>query len=359
MQTSIPIDLATRIPVMTQASVRDAAKAALDAGATHYTDRPGIRELREAVALKLAESNRIAVAPADEVLITCGVQEALFLALQILAGGGDEVIITGPALPEDVELVRSVGAAARIAPADDQLRLDVNRVEELITENTRVILLRSPTAVGEVVAYPILAQLGALVTKHDLRVVTVESDEALTAAGIEHRSIGEVDGLAPRTVTINDFSGAGLEAWRVGYLAAQRPLMAGMRRLKQELSICSPAVSQYAALDAIRRSDGHAAALRDQLDVRRAAFAQALAQTDLEYVSPQAGMYVFAKPAPGVPVTSAILRAAEARIMVADGALAGADGWLRLTLNQDPEVLSAAAFELANLVGQIPAKAAP
>ena len=88
---------------------QEAAKAALDAGATHYTDRPGVADLREAVAIKLAETNRVAVAPADEVLITCGVQEALYLALQVLAGLGDEVIVTGPALPDDLELVRMAG----------------------------------------------------------------------------------------------------------------------------------------------------------------------------------------------------------------------------------------------------------
>ncbi len=356
-RSSSAIDLSGPIPVATPVSVREAAKAALDAGATHYTDRPGVAELREAVALKLSEANRIAVAPAEEVLITCGIQEALFLALQVLAGSGDEVIITGPALPEDLELVRSVGAAARVASADGQLGLDVGRVEELISDRTRVILFRSPTSVGEVVAHDELDRLGSLVTTNNLRVVTVESGESLISTGVEHRSIGEVDGLAPRTVTINDFAGTGLEAWRVGYLAAQRALIGDMKRLKQELSICSPAISQYAALDAIRSCDAHVAALRDRLDVRRATVADALAETGVVHVVPQAGIYVFIKPAPALAVTAAIQRAAEARIMVADGALVGAHGWLRLTLGQDPEVLSAAVRELAEVVGRVNAEA--
>ncbi len=358
MQLANPIDLSTRIPLATPQSVREAAKAALDAGATHYTDRPGVMELREAVALKLAERNRIAVAPAEEVLITCGIQEALFLALQVLAGSGDEVIITGPALPEDLELVRSVGAAARVAASDERLRLDVNSVKELITDRTRVILLRSPTAVGEVVAYDALDQLGGLVTANNLRVVTVENGEAFTAAGVEHRSIGEVDGLAPRTVTINDFAGAGLEAWRVGYLAAQRALMADIRRLKQELSICSPAVSQYAALEAMSSFDATVAALRDRLDLRRAAVSEALVEAGLEYVVPEAGIHAFVKPANGVPVTAAIMRSAEAGIMVADGASVGAHGWLRVTLSQDPETLKTAVHGLVDAVGEVPVEAA-
>lgn len=359
MAVSTPIDLSgSRVSAPTPAGVREAAKAALDAGATHYTDRPGVIELREAVAVKLAEINRIAVAPADEVLITCGVQEALFLALQVLVGSGDEVIVTGPALPADVELVRMVGAAARIAPPDDALRLDIDGVRALIGENTKVLLFRSPSASGEVLGDAPLERLGGLAVEHDLRVVTVESGEALTATGVAHRSIGAVGGLAPRTVTINGFAGVGLEAWRVGYLAAQRELMAAMKGLKQELSICSPAVSQYAALDAMRTAAGHAAALRDRLDVRRTALGAALEQTGLTYVVPQAGTYVFVKPACGMPVTVAIARAAQAGLMVADGSLQGADGWLRLTLDHDAEVLRDVAAQLASAVGQIPAEAA-
>jgi aminotransferase len=189
-------------------------------------------------------------------------------------------------------------------------------------------------------------------------VVAVETDEAFTATGVEHRSIGAVGGLAPRTVTINGFSGLGLEAWRVGYLAAQRELMAPMKRLKQELSICSPAVSQYAALDGIRESGNATTTLRHRLDVRRAAVRRALAQSGLEHVVGEAGMYVFVRPARGMPVTTAIARAAEVGILVADGSCVGADGWLRLTLEPDPEQLNEVARQLADTIGEIPAPTA-
>ena len=87
MVLTTPIDVSRpSVSTATPLAVREAAKAALDAGATHYTDRPGVADLREAVAIKLAETNRVAVAPADEVLITCGVQEALYLALRCWQG---------------------------------------------------------------------------------------------------------------------------------------------------------------------------------------------------------------------------------------------------------------------------------
>src|SRR5579864_361973 len=69
--------------------VREAAKRALDDGATHYTTRPGLNPLREAVSRKLREENGVLVDPQTEVIITCGTQEALFVALHVLLEAGD------------------------------------------------------------------------------------------------------------------------------------------------------------------------------------------------------------------------------------------------------------------------------
>jgi aminotransferase len=185
-------------------------------------------------------------------------------------------------------------------------------------------------------------------------VVAIEGDDALIASGVEQPSIGAVAGLGPRTVTIGGFAAVGLEAWRVGYLAAQREMMGDIRRLKQELSICSPAVSQYAALDAIPHLAGYAAALREQLDVRRTAVARALEHADFEHVVPQAGIFAFVKPPSGMPVRTAIASAAEAGVLVADGGCVGADGWLRLTLDHDRQILDEAVRELANAIDHCP-----
>jgi aminotransferase len=352
--TPAPIDLsADGIPVKSPIRVREAAKAALESGATHYTERPGIRRLREAVALKLCEANGIAVAPEDEVLITCGVQEALFLAVRALVGPGDEVIVIGPALPSDVEIVRMVGGLPRTAPPDEGLLLDVDSVEALAGPSTRVILLRSPSPVGHQPSESDLERIGSIVVERDLRVIAIESGESFTASGTEHLSIGAVGGLGPRTITINGFVSAGLDSWRVGYLAAQRHVMAPIRRLKHELSICSPAVSQHAALSAIRQLGAYAAAMQDRLDMRRVALSGALARTGLEYVVPDAGLYAFVKPPEKLSTIGAMeLALSKAGVTVAPGETVGAPGWIRLTLAHEPRVLSEAVLRLGGALAE-------
>jgi aspartate/methionine/tyrosine aminotransferase len=343
------IDLsAERVNLATPDSLRQAAKDALDAGHTHYTDRPGVAALREAVALKLAEVNRIHMAPADEVLITCGLQEALYLAMQVLVGPGDEVILTDPALPEDIELVRMVGATARIAPATDELALDVDQVQALLSPATALILLRSPSRVGRVPDEDTLEALAALVIEHDLRVLAVEAEEDLVRPGVRHHSIAGIAGLAPRTVTVNDFGGLGLDAWRVGYLAAQRELMSPIRRLKQELSICSPAVSQYAALAAMSQLSGYLAAAGDRLDMRRVALSHALQAHGVARIESESGMYVMAWPGAGMHARDVVEQAKARGLRIATGESVGAPGWLRLTLDAGSDELGEAAARLAS-----------
>jgi aspartate/methionine/tyrosine aminotransferase len=189
-------------------------------------------------------------------------------------------------------------------------------------------------------------------------VISVESGEALTAAGVEYRSIAAVGGLAPRTVTINGFSGVGLDAWRVGYLAAQRELMAPMRGLKQELSICSPAISQHAAINAMGRAAAYGVVLRDRLEVRRVAVELALMHSGVEHLAFRASPFVFVKPQPPLSIPVAIARAAEVGVIVADGTSAGAAGWLRLTLDHEPDLLRQAAHSLTSVIGDVPAEAA-
>jgi aminotransferase len=346
------IDLSLdRLALHSPAEVREAAKAALDRGATHYTESAGLRCLREAIALRLAAVNGIAVSPTEEVLVTCGTQESLFLAVRSLVGPGDSVIVPGPALPADLELIAAVGARASVAEPGEGLGLDPEAVRALVTPRARALLLRCPSPVGAIPDERELERLGAIAVIHGLTVIAVESDEALVASGATHRSIGAVGGLGPRTVTINDFAAVGLDGWRVGYLAAQSRLMDPMRRLKHELSICSPAVSQHAAAGAMARLEAYTAATRDRLDLRRAALAGALARAGVDAVVPEAGPYVMVRLADGVAAAEVVARARAAGVAIADGRRVGSPGWLRLTLDEEPDRLAAAAGRLGEVLG--------
>jgi len=335
------IDLsADHLGLPTPEHVRQGAKDALDAGETHYTTRPGINPLRRAVAEKLAAENGIAVHPEREVLITCGEQEALWVALHVLLEPGDEAILAPPARAGDADIVRLARATPRALAAEPErgLTLDADAVAQAVTDRTKAVVLRAPGLIAP--GDDELSALASVVAEHDLTVVAVESLEPLLHDGAVHRSIAALPGMAERTVTINGFSAIwGLEAWRVAYLAGPEALLGPMIALKQALSICSPAVSQYAALAAVSGPQDRVGEAQAEVRARRAALVAALDEGGARCVAPAAGWHVL--------VEGGDAAAAATNVRAAPGDTVGLSGWLRLSLTEPPERLRLAGARLA------------
>jgi aminotransferase len=335
-------DLRTAAPeIPTAPHVRAAAKRALDAGETHYTTRPGLNPLRRAIAEKLARENGIQVHPEREVLVTSGTREALFVALHVLLERGDEAVITGPAWRTYRDITRLAGGRPKLATADPDrgFALDRKAIAAALSKRTRVVVLANPSApVGAVADQRSLKEIAELVVDRGLAVVSVETLEPLVF-GRTHHSIGALPGMAERTVTINGFSEVhGLAGWRVGYAAGPESLMGPLTQLKQAMSICSAAVSQHAALAAITGPGEPVDEARKLVKEQRRRALGRLDRAGIGYVRPAAGYHALldARPA-GERAVFDRLRAAGVR--VGRGSEVGADGWLWISLAEDPDVL--------------------
>jgi aminotransferase len=331
--------------------IREAAQRALDEGATHYTTRPGLDPLREAVAAKLRRENGIEVDPKLEVLITCGAQEAIFVALHVLLQPGDEALIPQPALRSHTEIVRLAGGVARPVPTDPAggFGIDPAEVARRAGPRARVVLLHSPSPAGAVADESALRGLAELAVTRGLVVVSVETLERFVHDGAAHTSIASLPGMAERTVTINGFSAAyGMRGWRVGYMAGPRPLMAPMIQLKQALSICSPAVSQYAALAAITGPDAPVETAQRTASERRARALAALTAANVRAVEPDGAYHVMLDCRGRSNAGDELARATEQAtgVRLTAGSKLGATSWLRLSLTQPPELIEEAATRL-------------
>jgi aspartate/methionine/tyrosine aminotransferase len=202
------------------AAVREASIAALERGETHYTDRPGILRLRERVAALLRERHGVDVDPAGGVVITCGVTEARFVAIQQLLGSGDGTVVAltrgervaGACVVRDVRLAGPDAAVA--GPALIYCPWDA-------PSSVRDPWLERARARG----WPILFEDGG------------EGFHPVAA------------GLQEQTVTVGGLGlDHGLEAWRVGFLAAPTATAGPLRDFKQALTICTTNLSQWGAL---------------------------------------------------------------------------------------------------------------
>jgi aminotransferase len=341
-----------RLGLASSPHVRDAAKRALDDGETHYTTRPGLNPLRRAIAEKLERENGVRVDAEREVLVTCGTREALFVALHVLLARGDELLVTGPAPKLYRDVARLAGARARVVVSDPAtgFAVDPDALAGALTRRTRAVVLVNPSSpAGSVADAARLAALGDLAVMHELVVVSVETLEPFVFDGAMHRSIGSLPGVAERTVTVNGFSEAfGLAGWRVGYMAGPASLLGPMTQLKQALSICSPAVSQHAALAAITGPEEPLASARALVEERRSRMFDALDAAGIPYVRPAAGYHVLVDARNANGSLPDALRAA--RLRVGSGRAIGLPGWLVVTLAAPLDDLEEAAARLGALL---------
>ncbi len=158
----------------TPAHVREAAKQALDDGATHYAPFPGIPALRQAIAADVALHKGVDADP-SQVFVTVGGKGVMLYAILGLVDPGDEVLVPDPGYPIYESLTRFVGATPVPIPIrmENEFRLDVDELASLITPRTRVLFLNSPAnPTGGVLTRDDLTRIAALAVEHDLWVVS-------------------------------------------------------------------------------------------------------------------------------------------------------------------------------------------
>lgn len=199
-----------------------AAAAALARGETHYTDRPGIPELRSWVADSLRERWSVTVDP-SEVTITCGSTEARYVTMTLLTEPGSAVLCPGD--------------AARIRGA---LQLLGARVVDSIQDDISLLYI-TPDVYRETVT-----ELLQRAQDTDWWIV-YDLSYAKSASAFHPAQNPK---LAQRVVTIDSWSDR-LPGWRLGWMAGSEAALR-LRAGKQAITICTTAVSQWAGLELVR-----------------------------------------------------------------------------------------------------------
>jgi len=313
-----------------------AAHKALDEGRTRYTHWQGIMELRRAIAAKLSHDNKLSYDP-DEIVVTAGSQEALFVTVMALTDPGDDIVMPDPHYMTFGRALAVAGGRFVPVPTREQdgFVADAAAVERCLTPRSKVLVISSPhNPTGTVLDEPILKDLAALARRANLLVMSDEIYEKLLFDGARHVSIAGLPGMRERTVVINGFSKAYcMTGFRVGYLAAPRPVIEAMEVLKADVSICSSSISQWAALAALEGPQDDLTEKVRIYDERRQIMMRALDEMRISYVRPRGAMYVFANITPtnmtSVRFCERMLR--ESRVLVSPGTAFGAgDGYVRI-----------------------------
>ncbi len=229
--------------------IKEKAKQAIDADLNSYSLTTGIPELRQAVAQKLRDKNKIN-ASEDEIIITSAVSGGMSIILPVLIDPGDEVIIFDPYFVSYKQLVSLYNGVPIIVPKNDNFSLNIDWLQNAITDKTKIIIINSPeNPTGHVWSKDELRQVIVLAKKYDLTIISDEIyEDFIYEDDCPHISPAS---LYDKVVTLNGFSKShSMTGWRVGYLHAPKEIIEQAIKVQQYTFVCAPTPFQYAALSA-------------------------------------------------------------------------------------------------------------
>lgn len=233
----------------------EAACKAMRDGHTHYVHNAGVMELREAIADKLQLENGLRYDPKTEIMIGNGGTDTIYLAMQAILCGGDEVIVPGPYWTPYPLLTTLCHATPVVVPMleEDGFMYNLENLKKAVNEKTKILILNSPcNPTGGMADTALLKGIAELAKQYDFWVISDEVYEKLVFDGNRHESIAALPGMKERTVVVNSFSKSyAMTGWRVGYIASVSRLIKNTIKLHELEASCTNVPAQYGAIAAL------------------------------------------------------------------------------------------------------------
>ncbi len=319
----------------------------------------GLPELRQAVALKLRQENGLPVT-GDNVIITTGGQEGLFLIMQTLLDPGDEVLVPDPRYTSYDEAIESAGGKIVLIPTDhdDAFNLRPEVVEAAITPRTKAVLIITPSnPTGGIVTEDRLRAIAEIAVKHNLIVIADEIYEKFVYDGWRHFSIGSLPGMEERAITLNGFSKTyAMTGFRVGFVAAPVNFIQAMTKVKALTTGPAATISQYAALAALTGPQEPLHEFQRIYAERRQIMMEGLRAMQLDFSEPRGAFFLWTNSAStGIHATElSYLLLKEGRVLIFPGTGFGENwaGYLRISILQSTELLREAIERMKPIIAR-------
>ena len=340
--------------------ILQAGVASLQAGETRYTSNSGTIELRRAVSQNLALHYGVGYNPDNEVLVTVGVSEALYLALTAILDPGDEVIVPEPCFVSyTAEVVFAGGVPVTVATKfENDFQVTGAEIEAAVTPRTKALLIGYPNnPTGAVLSRQRLQEIAAVAEKHDLIVLSDEIYDRLVYGSHQHVCFASLPGMRERTIHLSGMSkDYAMTGWRIGYACGPADLMDAMRKVHQFTIMSAPTMGQAAAAVALSdpRAEEAVQSMRQSYDERRRLIVDGLNSIGLTTFEPQGAFYAF----PNVAIsgmdedTFAWTLLDEEKVAVVPGTAFGAAGkdYVRISYATSTEKLELALERLHSFI---------
>lgn len=234
--------------------LRRAACRAMEGNKLHYSANAGLPEARQAVSKKIAEvwGQECAL---ENIAITVGGMEALFLSLYCMIDEGDEVIVFAPYYINYLQMIELCGGKAVVVDAyDAQKGLYVRRdvLEAAVTDKTIAVIINSPNnPTGDVFSREMLRDIAVVAQAHDLSIISDEVYRTLLYDERTHESVLQFPEAAGRTLVVDSMSKEySMTGWRIGFVFGPEEIIANMVKMQENVAACANVASQYALVEA-------------------------------------------------------------------------------------------------------------
>ncbi len=322
----------------TPAHIRDAAKRALDDGATHYGPSAGLPELREAIAKDVGSTRNLPVAP-EEIVVTPGAKPIMYFVITALVNPGDEVIYPNPGFPIYESVINFVGGVPVPIPLREEtgFGFDMAAFEKAASKKTKLIIINSPqNPTGGVLGLDQLGRIAEIAAQYKIPVLTDEIYKAFLYEG-EFTSITRFPEMRDLAIILDGFSKSfAMTGWRMGYGVMPVALAEHITRLMVNSNSCTASFTQWAGIAALQGDQTPVQRMVAEFKRRRDIIVAGL--NDLPGVTcrtPKGAFYVFpnikALKRPSAEVAEAVLK--EGGVAVLGGTAFGqyGEGYLRLS----------------------------
>lgn len=277
--------------------ILEAGLRSLQNGETHYTSNHGRLELRRGISKNLKQLYGVQYDPVEELVVTVGVSEALYLTMTAILDLGDEVIIPTPCfVAYQAEVIMAGGVPVEIPTyMKDNFQVDPARIRAAITPRTRAIFVGYPSnPTGAVASREVLTEIAQIAEENDLLLISDEIYDRLVY-GFQHVCVPALgENIRQRTILLGGFSkDYAMTGWRIGYAAGPVDIIKGMIRIHQYTIMSAPTMAQDAAIEALAVGEEYVQEMRTEYDRRRRLLVDGLNKLGLNTFEPLGAFYAF------------------------------------------------------------------
>jgi len=336
--------------------IKKAAQLAIESGATKYTAVDGTLELREAIVKKLKNENGLTYT-SNQIISSNGCKQSLFNFLQVFLDEGDEVIIPTPYWVSYVDMVKYAGGIPVFLETlyDDNLSIDTVKLQKIITNRTKLLLLNSPNnPSGKYFDSTSLEKIANVLLHHEK--IFIASDDiyehVIWHKEKFHNILNVCEELFDRTIIFNGISKVfAMTGWRIGYAAGPKEIIKAMKTLQSQSTSCPSSISQAAACEALTKDCPQIIQMNKEYKKRHDVVVKGLNQIDgVECKDTDGTFYIFPSFKELINKTDkfnndndlASYLLEEAKVAVVPGSSFGFEGHLRISIAVDMDSLKEA-----------------